>query len=168
MANSKKTELVCTEHQSRIEEFMINAEQELPQFPVIPNAHTRRLRARLILEEAYETIQALGFKIGIQQIPHTELWEPIIVGEGKHCDIVGVVDGCCDVSVVTIGTLSAFGVIDAPLLEAIDESNLAKFEGDAHKDENGKWIKPSDWKAPDILQLLIDQGYQPPEEESEK
>ena len=65
-------------------------------------------------------------------------------------DLCAIVDGCCDLSVVTIGTLSACGVPDELFLKLVDENNLAKF-GDGHSiREDGKLIKPSDHKPPAI------------------
>ncbi len=48
-------------HQQRVEHFMRQARQPLPEEPSIPSEEIRRLRAKLILEEALETIKALGF-----------------------------------------------------------------------------------------------------------
>jgi predicted HAD superfamily Cof-like phosphohydrolase len=63
---------------------------------------------------------------------------------------VEVVDGCADISVVTIGTLIAFGVDDETVLEEVDASNLRKFEPGSYRREDGKWIKPPSWTPPDI------------------
>jgi predicted HAD superfamily Cof-like phosphohydrolase len=71
--------------------------------------------------------------------------------------MIEVADGCADVSVVTIGTLSACGIADKPLLKEVDESNLRKFGPGYSKREDGKWIKPPDWKVPDIAKVLNEQ-----------
>jgi hypothetical protein len=53
-----------TQHQLRIEEMMRKAEQGLPQVPTAPSIDVRLLRAKLILEEAIETIRkGLGVQI---------------------------------------------------------------------------------------------------------
>lgn len=137
-----------TEHQQRIESFMTKAEQELPQSPCIPSEEVRRLRAQLILEEALETIDALGFTCQVSALR---------IASDNPPNLIAIADGCADLSVVTIGTLSACGIADEALLEEIDRSNLDKFRGDAHKDENGKWRKPSDWKPPEIERVLAEQ-----------
>jgi hypothetical protein len=70
--------------------------------------------------------------------------------------MVELVDGCCDLSVVTIGTLSACGVSDDPFLMEVDQNNLDKF-GDGHSyREDGKLIKPPDHQPPRIEELLED------------
>lgn len=139
-----------TPHQHRVERFMMKANQEVPRYPVIPNRETRRLRANLILEEAAETVRALGFQC-VTKIFSKEV-EP---------NLVEIVDGCADISVVTIGTLSACGVSDQPILEAVDANNLAKFgPGSCRRESDGKWIKPPGHKPPDIMALLREQAAQ--------
>ena len=124
-----------TDHQKRVVELMRRAGQELPGKPMIPSLAVRQLRANIILEETLETLDGLGFAVKL------------------NC-----VDGCGDVSVVTIGTLSAFGVSDGPILQAIDQNNLEKFGPGSYRREDGKWMKPPGHKAPDILGLLVEQG----------
>ena len=69
-------------------------------------------------------------------------------------NLVEIADGCADLSVVTIGTLSACGIADEMLLGVVDANNLAKF-GPGHSiREDGKLIKPKNHKPPDIAQLL--------------
>ena len=150
-----------TPHHARIAEFMRKAGQEVPDAPTIPNEETRLLRAKLILEEAIETIEALG--IGVR-LPDDAKGE-IIDRDGDltfyidgEVDLEGVVDGCADISVVTIGTLIAFGVDDEPILEEVDHANLRKFAPGSYAREDGKWIKPPDWTPPDILGALEQQS----------
>lgn len=144
-----------TDHQRRVEEFMRLAGQAIPPNPIMPSLEIRKLRANLILEEALETIEALGFNIVMKPFDGA-----IEVGPPSHePNIIEVVDGCADISVVTIGTLSAFGVKDGPILEAIDQNNLAKFgPGSYRRETDGKWMKPSGHKPADIMGLLEAQG----------
>lgn len=143
-----------TDHQKRVDEFMCLANQERPSHPIMPSVEVRQLRANLILEEALETIAGLGFTVQKSEV--TGQLKPFALYEPN---IVEVVDGCADISVVTIGTLSAFGVSDKPILEAVDAANLKKFGLGSYKREDGKWVKPPDFKPADIMSLLIDQGY---------
>ena len=69
-------------------------------------------------------------------------------------DLEGVVDGCADISVVTVGTLIAFGVDDEPVLREVDEANLRKFAPGSYMREDGKWMKPPNWTPPDIDGVL--------------
>jgi hypothetical protein len=50
-------------HQRRIEAFMKEASQNAPDFPQIPSDDILKLRASLILEEALETVDAMGLTV---------------------------------------------------------------------------------------------------------
>lgn len=156
-----------TPHQARVESFMVKAGQVVPSWPCVPSDDVLMLRAKLIMEEALETIQAMGIDLEVRytgvgaggEIPVNKTSLRFKHNQTRLLDLIGVADGCADISVVTIGTLSAFGMQDNPILKAVDESNLAKFRGDAHRcPETGKWVKPSDWQPPNLLKVLIDQG----------
>lgn len=137
-----------SQHQTAVEEFMRHARQELPASPVIPSEEVRKLRAKLILEEAIETVEALGFRIA-WVIDHSYGLIP-----DREPDLVEIIDGCCDVSVVATGTLSACGVPDLPFQEAVNQNNLDKF-GPGHSwREDGKLIKPPGHTKPDIEGIL--------------
>lgn len=150
-----------TKHQRRVAKFMKLAGQEVPKTPTIPDAKTRELRAMLILEEALETVAALGFGACVHWEQHSDETpkHDITLDELAKPDIVEVVDGCCDISVVTMGTLLSFGVSDRKFLEEVDRSNMRKFGPGSYRREDGKWMKPPLWEAPDILTLLKEQGY---------
>lgn len=157
-----------TLHQQRVDELMRRAGQELPLNPTVPSHDVLLLRARLMLEEVFETVDAMGIKI------YMSLYEAVLQnGQGKEmveitfnlvqpqvvklCDIIEVADGCADISVVTTGTLSAFGMHDKALLEEVDNNNLKKFGPGGYRDAGGKWIKPRDHKPPDIKRILEEQ-----------
>ena len=144
-------------HWRRVRQFMSLAKQGTPASPIWPSSQTALLRARLILEEAIETIEALGIRATIstayeKKVPlvnHTLHFEKV-----RDPDLAGIVDGCCDLSVVTIGTLIACGVPDTPFIELVDENNLEKF-GPGHAiSPAGKLLKPPGHKPPDIQKAL--------------
>lgn len=157
-----------TPHMARIREFMVKARQDTPEAPVIPDAEIRRLRARLILEEAFETVEALGVDVSIDTEPGDYAQNSIPIskwlrakcklryGDSKVAlpNLKEVVDGCADISVVTIGTLIAFGVRDVAVLEEVDGNNLAKFGPGGYRDEGGKWIKPPDHEPPRVQEIV--------------
>ncbi len=144
-----------TEHQSRVEEFMRKANQNLPDRPTVPDEGIRELRARLILEEALETVDALGITPTINGIEIKE--EDLKLNITKDADLIGIADGCADISVVTTGTLLACGIKDKLLLENVDQNNLDKF-GPGHKiREDGKIIKPPNHRPPDIHSIIEEQ-----------
>jgi predicted HAD superfamily Cof-like phosphohydrolase len=167
-----------TPHYQRVEELMRRIEGQpshLPA-PIVPDAKTRALRAKLIFEEAMETINALGVEISF---PNYNAGVGILLneikGEGKaeviehefntvladdEVSLEEIADGCADVSVVTMGTLVACGIPDDDLLQLIDTTNLDKF-GPGHTiREDGKLMKPPTWQPPNIAGLLHLQGYE--------
>ncbi len=144
-----------TEHYQRVKTFMEKVGQETPTEVVVPDEHTRLLRARLILEEALETVHALGISVRVQgQEANIDSCE---FTPNKPVDLEGVADGCADISVVTIGTLIAFGIEDEELLREVDEANLRKFGSGSYAREDGKWMKPRDWTPPNIAGVLANQ-----------
>jgi predicted HAD superfamily Cof-like phosphohydrolase len=150
-----------SEHQKRVEKMMVMARQDLYDKPTLPSVKTRRLRASLILEEALETIQALGFEIFFDDSHSTPIdHKRVLLKEIQHTHEdemhthERIVDGCADIIVVTTGCLSACGVSDVPILEEVDRNNLEKFGAGGYKREDGKWIKPPDHNPPNIRQIL--------------
>lgn len=156
-----------TEHQQRVEQFMANAKQEVPACPTVPDEKTRRFRAKIILEEALETVEALGFYVTIKDqgtyeqlvsIDKCDFPSEFATKASLEPNLIEIVDGCADISVVTTGTLSACGVSDEAVLQEVDQNNLSKFGPGSYKREDGKWMKPPTWKPPQIKEILVAQG----------
>lgn len=145
-----------TLHQRRIEQFMRLAQQALPENPGCPTSDVLELRARLIFEEAMETIHALGCSVVIPQYDDNlqVKFEDCVVHFDRFPDIVQIADGCADLSVVTIGTLSACGIKDEMLLLCVDKNNLDKFGAGHTIRADGKLVKPPNHQPPDILGVL--------------
>jgi predicted HAD superfamily Cof-like phosphohydrolase len=140
-----------TPHYERVKDFMQRVGQPTPERLTIPDERTRVLRAKLILEEALETVRALGVHVRTGGDDGVVLDDETMIFEaGGEVDLIEVVDGCADISVVTIGTLISIGVDDEPVLEEVDSSNLRKFEPGSYRREDGKWMKPPGWTPPDI------------------
>lgn len=127
--------------------------QEVPETHyTLPDKETRLLRARLIMEEALETVAALGFEVGdedgqwrMQNARFPEHYPT------KEIDFGNVIDGCCDLIYVATGCLVACGVPDLPHLEEVCAANDRKFPGGAAitDPETGKYLKPAGWVGPD-------------------
>lgn len=168
-----------SEHQLAVDSFMRQAAQPLPLRPLCPAEDIRVLRAKLIYEEALETLNGLGVAVVVQTEDgdKVQLNQPLL-GTARDVlfvtrdfdepealaypfDLTAVVDGCCDVRVVTTGTLSACGVPDYLHQYLVDASNLAKFGAGGYRRSDGKWIKPADWRKPPLDQVLLAQGADP-------
>lgn len=128
-----------TDFQLGVEAFMAKAGQAVPGSPIMPDHDVRKLRAALILEECLETINALGFSVYADRTPVDK--KSAFVVQDRGMDFHEIVDGCADIAVVTIGTLSACGVDDGPVLAAVNESNMTKFLPGFSIREDGKLIK---------------------------
>lgn len=143
-----------SDHQQRVEAFMAKAGQNVPAGPTIPDEKTLRLRAKLILEEAIETIHGLGYDV--QQNGETDEIE--IIQGGRKPNLEEIVDGCADMVVIATGTLSSCGVADVGIQLEVDNNNLSKFGPGGYRREDGKWMKPPTWTPPDIKGILKDQS----------
>lgn len=153
-----------SEHQIKVEEFMQGIGNEVPFGPKMPDEETRKLRARLVLEEALETIEALGFDVCLPfrrraatEAETVEMDAVSLLPNFKE-DLAKIADGCADLSVVTIGTLSSCGLSDIALLEEVDQNNLDKIRAPMNWDEFGKLIKPADHQPPRIEMILEHQN----------
>ena len=112
------------------------------------------------LEEALETVEALGVQVALTDADGKPIIDrkALAFSAPNDVDLEGVVDGCADISVVTVGTFIAFGVDDEPILEEVDAANLRKFAPGSYRREDGKWMKPPGWTAPDIMGTVERQG----------
>lgn len=124
--------------------------------PGMPSAENRLLRARLILEEALEVIDALGVEISLDdhQINGDVISSINDLKFEAHNDfsLTEAVDGMCDLKYVTDGTADALGVDLEPFFEEVHHTNMQKLNGP--KDSNGKQLKPPGWKPPRIAEML--------------
>ena len=144
-----------TEHQDNVEELMRLAGQDLPANVCVPDENVRLLRAKLIMEEALETIEALGFDVyDVAGDGEVKMHAIGFTARAEGPNLVEIVDGGCDVIVVTTGTLSACGGPNSAFQNAVDQNNLGKFGPGGHRREDGKWIKPPGHNPPDIEGLL--------------
>jgi len=94
-----------------------------------PGINRGDLRSRLILEEAFETAQAI--------------WRG---------DLVEAIDGMCDLLYVVHGTALEFGIDLDPFFAEVHRSNMKKEGGPSRAD--GKILKPEGWKPPRISDIL--------------
>jgi predicted HAD superfamily Cof-like phosphohydrolase len=94
-----------------------------------PAIRRPELRAELIREEARETVDAI-----------------------LADDLVGAIDGLCDLLAVTYGAAVEFGIDLQPFWDEVHRTNMAKQGGPVRAD--GKRLKPEGWTPPDIAGLL--------------
>lgn len=131
--------------QANVEAFHKTAGQTIGETPALRNAE---FRARLIAEEAKETLEAItGLKWKVEP---TE--EKTADGPG----LADALDGFCDLIYVILGSAIEFGIRDLqPYWDEVQRSNMDKFPGGiCTRNEFGKVTKPKGWKPPDIAGVL--------------
>lgn len=142
-----------SEHYQLVEEFM----RKHNQIPEVPSKEDRLLRAKLILEEALELVGALGVTVECAT-PYGDPWEfdidDIRWSVGSGWLPLEVIDGCCDLEYVTLGTMVACGFPDEAFFQDVHEANMTK---PSEKNEDGKVQKNEHTRKPQteiILQML--------------
>jgi predicted HAD superfamily Cof-like phosphohydrolase len=111
---------------------------DLPHAPVptMPGIKDRMRRARLIISEGAEFLEA-----------------------ADQGDFVEMVDALADILVVTYGTAVEMGVDLEPVFAEVHRSNMSKNGG---QDAGGKVLKGPGFSPPNIGRELENQGYQKP------
>lgn len=148
-----------SECQQRTEMFMRASGQTVNSRPTTPCERDRLLRAKLIFEEALETIAGLGCRVldftnnAIEPKSNDIRIEAL---SDTEFDLVDAIDGCVDLIVVATGTLSTIGVDDKPHQLEVDNANLRKIGpgGVCERREDGKLLKPKGWTPPDHVEVL--------------
>lgn len=110
-----------TQEQKQIKNWMIAFGQETPEKPKIPSLEVRKLRAKLILEEAFEAIYALGFDICLSEARRLLFEELLFLPNETGMSLSHISDGCEDMKVVVEGTLVACGLCQPPKRLSINE-----------------------------------------------
>lgn len=142
--------------QQKVREFHRAMGMPAPDVPSLDSVR-RELRARLILEEAIETVAALGFRAFVG-------WRDTFSAEGHtsgphitlhragNPDWPDVIDGLCDLRYVTDGTAVEAGIDLAAFFAEVHRSNMTKAGGPVRED--GKVLKPPGYEPPRIAYLL--------------
>ena len=141
--------------QSQVREFMTAFGQHIESKPTVPSDDVVRLRARLVVEECFEMLEAMYNDDRLYWVEQDLMY--MLRESEVRVDMVELSDAFGDLDYVVEGSRLAFGIDGEPIADAIHASNMAKAGG--YADEHGKWRKPADWKAPDILGELRKQGW---------
>lgn len=161
----------ATTHWNRVADFTRLLKVKVPDTPDAGALTEKRriLRAKLIMEEVLEMIErGLGVQIdtlGGSAVTYANL--DFGIDPKAQVDLVELLDGACDASVVITGTLAEYGIRDAAGMEAVDLNNLAKFGPGHHFRDDGKLIKPPGHTKPDLEAVLVAQGWNPAPQKAE-
>lgn len=142
------------QHQEMVQDFHEKFGSTVGTFPELRD---RELRAKLILEEAVETVAAMGFTVDAQLFHNDNFAEPIalLTKTFPKPDFVEVIDGLADLEYVLKGAAVTFGIDLEPFFAEVHRSNMDKEGGRTRED--GKVLKPEGWQPPDIDRILIRQ-----------
>ncbi len=121
--------------QQQVKDFMLKMHQSRRDTPGMVDEKTAILRDRLVAEEANELCRAI-----------------------KADDLVGIVDGICDLLYVTFGAAEAYGIDITPYFNEVHRTNMLKEPG--IEDRYGKIIKPPLWEPPRLHQMLLEEQAQ--------
>lgn len=138
-----------------------------PSMPDTPEE--RLLRATLVLEEAIEFVEALGFEIFTFEKPNEDnevsvnTWSlrPVALP-----DMIEAADAIADILVVTYGGANALGINADKALKEVHKSNMTKVRADGtveRRPGDGKVVKPSTYEPPNMHKVLVEQGWDPNE-----
>ena len=143
------------DHVDGIVSFMQKAGQATPEKLTTPNEADRILRAKLILEEAFELING-GLGIGVANFGHflkPADFNYVVTGEA---DPVEALDGAADLFWTGVGGVAIiFGADLEPVLDEVDRSNQSKFI-DGYRSQDGKWQKGPSYSQANIECALRD------------
>jgi predicted HAD superfamily Cof-like phosphohydrolase len=143
-----------------VREFHFKGGQPVLLLPTVPSDERIRLRAKLVMEEAFETVAAMYGNDEALQAHHRQVQDILAVAR-VDVDLPKVADGCADLDYVVEGTRLELGINGLPIAKTVHAANMAKFGPGSWKREDGKQMKPPGWKPPDIEAELKKQGWTP-------
>ena len=152
-----------TEHLQAVERFHVGMGVDVPIQPTVPSNARLIARAKLLMEETLEFIEAAGIELQIQSSmmlnPAPLRFEHLQFVKIKPADMIEMADGLADVAVITAGGMAICGIADLPLLREVDDNNLLKLSTGHFDDKSGKFIKAKNHPKPDITAVLKAQGW---------
>lgn len=144
--------------QKKVHQFY--EKMECPTAPAEPAIRDAQLSARLLLEEALETVVGLVGRDGALSLMQ-DFALKVHDGPDAAPDLVEVVDGLCDTIYVAYGRAEAVGIDLEPYFNAVHAANMQK-EARVIDGHGKRGFKPADWVDPkhEIRKMLeTEQGH---------
>jgi predicted HAD superfamily Cof-like phosphohydrolase len=143
----------------QVAEFHVAMGQPIEPTPTVPSDERVRLRARLIAEEFFETLESL-FDSLPNALDEAKYYTGRVIGGSEvRVNFPEFIDGLADLDYVIEGTRLEFGVDGGPIAAEVHHANMRKVGGKQRED--GKFLKPEGWEPPDIAGELRKQGWEP-------
>lgn len=137
----------------RVREFHETFGHPVADEPVVPADDRVRLRLALILEEALELADAMGFftQEAREYIDKMVDYGPVVEG-----DLVGIADALGDLDYVVNGAALEHGIPLPEVTAEIHRSNMTKLgpDGKPIYREDGKILKGEDYEPPQLEKVL--------------
>jgi predicted HAD superfamily Cof-like phosphohydrolase len=153
---------MTTKLSKQVREFHKLVGQDIGEHPQVPAVEVVRLRGRVVIEEAFEFLEALAApgwyrdQLNVMKARAKEYVADMPV----KVDLEQAIDALADLDYVSEGSRIAFGVDGEPIADEVHRANMQKQGGGL--DEHGKARKPAGWKPPDITGCLKLQGAKGP------
>ncbi len=138
---------------------------DVPVLPVpqVPADERVRLRLYLIVEEFFELLESCysdqKYTVLALRTAHAGI-AMTIQQQVSNVDLPEFADACADLKYVIVGSELEFGIDGRPVFRGVHEANLKKANGPVRED--GKRLKPPDWKPFDVAAELRRQGWRGP------
>jgi predicted HAD superfamily Cof-like phosphohydrolase len=146
----------------QVREFHKLVGQDIGERPQVPTVEVVRLRGRVVIEEAFEFLEALTppgwYRDYFGRLKAQA--KSAVAEMAIKVDLPAAVDALADLDYVSEGSRIAFGVDGEPIADEVHRANMQKQGGGL--DEHGKARKPAGWKPPDIRGCLKLQGAKGP------
>jgi predicted HAD superfamily Cof-like phosphohydrolase len=150
--------MTVQERQALVREFHRMNDEPVNDAPELPSPEQAALRAKFIMEEALELINALGIDVHLPVCDEPGPFDGDVIIDRleflhtRDPDFVAAVDGLRDLEYQLHGAELVLGVCeatDATFLE-VHRSNMEK----QHVHYGDKALKPAGWKPPRIAEAL--------------
>jgi predicted HAD superfamily Cof-like phosphohydrolase len=150
--------------QRDVSKFMRACDQEVKESPGIPDDSVMSLRCKLILEEAFEFVEAAGYEVKLstadqERIHIDRQW--LILNKNGPPNIPEMAKELADINVVTYGAGNAIGIDLSSVFKEVQKSNMTKIgpDGKVIKNHAGKVQKSANYKPANIERVLTKQGW---------
>jgi len=152
------------EEQAHVREFMVKADQPLPDRPTLPPIQIRIGRLKWIAEELCELANAYGVEIDLNNHGNTTGNFATFQLPPEKCQfqdpmdaLTQAYDATLDLLVFGVGTGLAMGTDLTPGWLEVHRTNMLRFGPGGYKRADGKWIRPPDWQPPNLKAIILHQ-----------